>query len=230
MIALIIPVNSIQHVQEGFHTLRHAGHGAVAKPKNYFFDFGSNDGSSITFFMGCDVFGCQGAQETLGGRKTSPLQGMGTRFPGRSWDIIAVEANLRHETALRKVKATIEEKTESKVTLFAGHALATHSGNITFYFDTAEGDAGATVMSESGSVWGHKFQHVVSALDIVSLFRSLNVHVQDRVVVKMDIEGAECDVCAVCGWCFYARTCGGYWVACACAYVLVLINVLDGIL
>jgi FkbM family methyltransferase len=155
--------------------------------RKVFFDFGSNDGSSIEFFF--DSAFSNDKLEIQGGTSSSVLRGRGAET---GWEVVAVEANPRFTPKLDALKQRLlREAKVGKFHLYTSTALASNDGNITFYFDTPEGDAGASIIKDSHSVKGGK-NITVRALDVHTLFRDeLGISARDYVVVKMDIEGAE---------------------------------------
>ena len=109
---------------------------------------------------------------------------------------------------------------KGKVHLFTSTAIFNKDeSNVDFFFDTPEGDAGSTLMKDSNSISHPKKQFTAPlpviqirfyvtdltntrernspfvfdrALDIVTLFRKvLKVRLEDKVVLKIDIEGFE---------------------------------------
>lgn len=67
-------------------------------------------------------------------------------------------------------------------------AITTHDGNVTFLLDTPKGADGATINTESLIVQG-KGTVMVTALDILTLFKEEDIQEGDEVIVKADIEG-----------------------------------------
>jgi FkbM family methyltransferase len=156
------------------------------KHRNIFFDIGTNDGSSIEFFLNSSF---QGGLTTQGGHDTSKLHGSGA---DGTWHIVAVEANPRFTPRLTKLKDELKELGKVQAFhLYNGTALTSYDGEITFFFDSPGGDAGASTMKDSFSVKENN-NITVTALDVNTLFHShMKVSVKDFVVVKIDIEGAE---------------------------------------
>lgn len=170
----------------------------AATGRNFFFDFGGNDGSSTTFFLGCKVFGCDGGIGSMGGSK-SKLEGLGSANPNEVWNIVVFEANPRFSSKLNTMAGVIMNKTNHVVTIHGGTAISTHNGEVDFWFDTTkdkpvQGKNGASIMKNSHSVSGKANGIKVKEISIVSLFRDLRISKHDHVIVKMDIEGAEYDV------------------------------------
>lgn len=163
------------------------------KPRNVYIDLGANDGSSVTTFMGKasgEGVNIDGSSAVKGGI----LELIKGHHPEALWHIVAVEANDQHDPKLFKLKQTmLNHANVSSFSLYNGTAVSNKDGTIEFIWDGASrGDAGSTTMTESFSAAGRTLS--IPAIDIVTLFRKENIHPDDFVVVKVDIEGAEYNV------------------------------------
>ncbi|RYH05724.1 FkbM family methyltransferase [archaeon] len=169
------------------------GRAHIHKPRNVYIDLGANNGESISTFMG--KASNQGVQidgsNAVKGGISELIRGF---LPDALWHIVAVEANDQHDGTLLTLKDTmLKHPNVSSFSLYNGTAVSDKDGTIEFIWDSARrGDAGSTTMSESYSAVGNRMS--IPALDIVTLFRKENIHVDDFVVLKVDIEGAEYNV------------------------------------
>lgn len=160
-----------------------------AGTRKIFIDLGANDGSSTSYFLERSFAGDN--VETQGGDSNSFLHGLGSTG---DWDIVIFEANTNYTKELNQIRDNALSKGWAhNITIFGGTAIATHSGNITFILDTpVSGLAGSTTMAESASATGPHY--TIPSVSILDLFSDMRIRVDDYVIVKMDIEGAEFDL------------------------------------
>lgn len=180
--------------QEGHHGnhQRASGHHHHT-PRNIYIDLGTNDGASISSFINqlqSQGVATDGSSAVKGGWAAL----INTSRTLDTWDVIAIEANEEQTPRVRRIQTKLlaEQKVRSMV-FYNGTAIGCKDGTVEFIWDSPTiGQAGSTIMSESKSAVGKVVS--VPMLDIVTLFRKEHIHVNDFVVVKMDIEGAEYDL------------------------------------
>lgn len=157
--------------------------------RKIFIDLGANDGASTSYFLQRS-YG-ESSVAIQGGKKDSFMHGLGATG---DWEVVMFEANTNFTKQLNHISDNAASKGWAKnITVFAGTAISKHTGTISFIIDNpTSGSAGATTMSESTSAVGPHF--TIPSVGIVDLFHNLRIRVDDFVVVKMDIEGAEFDL------------------------------------
>lgn len=158
--------------------------------RHIFIDLGANDGSSLRFFMNLNQDGNN--IPTQGGPASSILKGHGQ---DGTWEVVLFEPNPRFSNELKNLtNRLLKEQRVKKVHLFTSTVIYNQNlQSVPFFFDTFEGDAGATLVKDTmnGRRVGLPIINV-TAVDIVTLFREiLQVKVSDTVIVKVDIEGYE---------------------------------------
>ena len=143
----------------------------------------------------------------------------GKPFKSTEWDLHVFEANPRYTIQLLEQQVMLTngihagfvnnrtmEKTQALLSklhvesntsavksynLHGGTAITDHDGEVTFYLDNNKSGAeGSTTMIDSKSAVGRRI--TINATDIVTFFRTtLQARMEDYIVVKLDIEGAE---------------------------------------
>lgn len=200
-VAWLLPVASttqqaMHHKDNTFfphHNAKHHGNS-----RNFYIDLGANDGSSIVAFTnqvhsGTVVSG-DGSTELEGGWKGLVARPDNVSAPLSSWHIIAFEAGEGHTPALHDIQKNLTDtKSVASIKIYNATAISTRDGTIEFIWDLHhKADAGSTTMRESASANGQVV--VVPCMDIVTLFRKEHITIDDFVVMKVDIEGAEFDL------------------------------------
>lgn len=181
--------------------LRKYRHISTENSRNIYIDLGSNNGDSINAFL--TKMSTKVEDLSLDGSAAMQQQGgwhkVLSRSDGRSiqlstWHVIAMEASNRHTPMLTSLAKNLTDNAQiASMKIYNGTAIGTANKPTTFYWDDYDkADAGATIMSDSNSAT--PVTEVIPMMDIVSLFRQEHITVEDFVVVKMDIEGAEYDV------------------------------------
>ena len=181
------------------HIPHHAKHHPIKHhvSRNIYIDLGANNGDSITAFVNKAFSGSleiDGSSAVQGGWKTLLSRPDGTAIDPKSWNIIAFEANIGFTNKLQAIERNLTDgKYVSSIKIYNGTAISTSDGTIDFVWDSKYGAfSGATTMKESFSAVGRTI--TVPKVDIVTLFRKEHITVDDFVVVKVDIEGAEYDL------------------------------------
>ena len=161
-------------------------------PKRHIFvDFGANDGNSVSSF----IWSTSGEfdRNKLNSEERALVEGSQhvTKTNVSDWEAHVFEANPRYTDKLTSQQQDFQSRnTTRSYTLYAGTAIMTYDGTTEFILDNNKtGSAGATTVAESRSAVGRRFN--VTAMDILTFFRKLNIRPIDRVIVKMDVEGAE---------------------------------------
>ena len=147
-------------------------------------DLGANKGDSIYNFLGMN-------KAALSNNKIDQLIDRDL-IDAHNWIIYAIEANHVFDASLAEMRYQVE-KQGHLVFLFNQTVAWTYNGFIDFYYDTinAKNDFwGSSVFKEAPDVVhsGHIKQKLVCK-DIAKLIKSYKV--DDTIVVKMDVEGAE---------------------------------------
>lgn len=160
------------------------------KRKYIYFDLGANNGDSVYNFF----------NEQLTYPKLLPPNLVNMV----DWTVYAFEANPLFDDDLQRMKTKIEagfganKKSPAKervVKLYKSTAVWVHDGHIEFYLDTINernNFYGSSLKRAHPDVRDGKQKVNVSCVDLVRLLRELSV--DDFVVVKMDVEGAEYDL------------------------------------
>ncbi len=181
------------------HSFPHPKHHTIKHhvSRNIYIDLGANNGDSITAFVDKVFTGSlanDGSSAVQGGWKTLLSRPDGTAIDPKSWNIIAFEANIGFTNKLQAIERNLTDgKYVSSIKIYNGTAISTSDGTIDFVWDSKYGAfSGATTMKESFSAVGRTI--TVPKVDIVTLFRKEHITVDDFVVVKVDIEGAEYDL------------------------------------
>lgn len=159
-----------------------------AGARKIFIDLGANDGSSTSYFLDKPTGQNSGNVAIQGGDADSFLRGLGS---SGDWEVVVMEANRNFTKDLNNLRdRAIANKQVKEFTVHAGTAIAKASGTVSFIIDNPfSGSAGATLMKESTSAVGPKFE--IPAIGITDLLTGLRVQNSDFVIVKMDIEGYE---------------------------------------
>jgi len=163
--------------------------------RKIFIDLGANDGASVSFFINPPS---QTPNANGGGRngaKTySILRGFGS---DGTWEVIVIEANADMRLRLGYLKTeALRKGLVKKFTLYNSTAIATDTGYVDFYYETAQHEPlgnnyrGATIMHDMSKTRGTK-PRKIPALALVDMFDAHNIKSEDLVVVKMDVEGLE---------------------------------------
>lgn len=148
--------------------------------RHVFFDLGANIGDSARFFVEID-----------NNPPNNTLKGYGARNDTK-WEIYAFEANPVHNEKLDQTKHYCESLGH-KFYLYKQTAAWIRNEKLTFYLDTVNVQNnywGASVIKEHPDPGKSKYQNVeVDAVDIAELIKKYSI--DDEVIVKVDIEGAE---------------------------------------
>ena len=157
-----------------------------------FFDLGANDGSSVAYFVEKssrrDAYKTDAFEDGSFREQATKLTSGSSQD---SWEVHVFEANKKYtEKLVAQRNLYLASNVVKSYMLYNGTAVSTYNGFINFTFDHIPGgDAGSTTMAESNSALGAI--NTVIAIDIVSVFRNLQIVENDFVAIKMDIEGAE---------------------------------------
>ena len=151
------------------------------KKRYVFFDLGTNNGDSVTYFI-------DKAQRS---DKDSFLKGYGA-LNDKKWEIYAVEANLYFNKMLLKLKQHCESLGHT-FHLFTETAAWTKNEKLVFYLDTinVQGNYwGSSLLNYHPDVVNSGYKNVtVAGIDIANFLRKYNK--DDEIVMKIDIEGTE---------------------------------------
>ena len=154
---------------------------AVHKKRYVFFDLGTNNGDSVTFFI-------DKAQRS---DKDSFLKGYGA-LNGKKWEIYAVEANPYFNKMLVNLKKHCESLGHT-FHLFTETAAWTKNEKLVFYLDTINFHGnfwGSSLLNYHPDVVNSGYKNVtVAGIDIADFLRKYNK--DDEIVMKIDIEGTE---------------------------------------
>lgn len=161
------------------------------EPKNVYFDLGANIGDSVQSFVGI------GSAHGGGGVNTMGAKG--------KWDIWVFEANPKFNAQLDAVKKQLENYDQNQYTVFLRKqsAITTFDGEITFHLDTSNkygNHVGSSLLKGHrdivDSMREGKYEAVtVAACDMAKILKEYYT-MEDFIVVKMDIEGAEYELIA----------------------------------
>jgi len=167
--------------------------------RKIYFDFGSNNGDSISTFIRNVNFAAPSSSSSVahdGSQSASAdfFKDVDSLKGYSKWELYAFEPNSRYLSMLSNTKKRILDaygNITQSVELFTNCSVTTHNGEVVFILDNNhDGDAGSTVEADSFSAVGKKM--VTKAYDIVDIFRNIvKVKVHDYVIVKVDIEGHE---------------------------------------
>jgi FkbM family methyltransferase len=118
---------------------------------------------------------------------------MGGEGRDGTWNIVAVEAYRVFTPQQLHLKKELETaKAVKSFTLFDATAISTTSGNVTFYLNNPTfGSVGSSIMNNSKSVQGPNNSKVVKSINVATFLHKMNLHWDDNVILKVDIEGAE---------------------------------------
>eukprot|EP00026_Physarum_polycephalum_P014896 Phypoly_transcript_15462.p1 GENE.Phypoly_transcript_15462~~Phypoly_transcript_15462.p1 ORF type:complete len:303 (+),score=48.08 Phypoly_transcript_15462:67-909(+) len=163
----------------------------VSRPKkNVFFDLGANKGDSVEQFVGLSVSG-------LGGVASQSIVRIPKKIPG-DWDVWMFEVHPIFTERLIKLKDKVEHLSVAEyggpfhVFLNNNTAIGTTDGVIDIYLDTKSSEIwGSSILKEHPDTNGTTIK--VPVKDLTKLIMT-NYRVDDYIIVKMDIEGAEFDL------------------------------------
>ena len=155
-----------------------------------FIDLGANNGDSLKNFFGFEM--SSGGGGNL--QKLLPKQ-LIQQAESNKWEIHAYEANPYFNPHLAQVKRKLQNRLHN-VYLNNETAAWTHDGQIDFYLDTVNKDVnfwGSSVNKNAKDVQlSQQVKVRVACHEIARIIKQYEV--DDIVVVKMDIEGAEYDL------------------------------------
>lgn len=165
-------------------------------PRNIYMDFGANDGASVRGFLGHNANGFEetdGSGAVDGGWKALLSDCSGKLIPSTDWHLIALEASPVFNDQLETVRQNFTDgKYVASIKIYNGTAIANRTDIIDYAWDGDELGAGGTTNKDSFSAIGKVVS--VPCIGIVQLFRKERITIEDHVVVKLDIEGAEYDI------------------------------------
>jgi FkbM family methyltransferase len=146
--------------------------------RHAFFDLGTNNGDSVMYFIKTDG-------------KPEGLRNYGL-MSRKLWDVYMVEANPFFNKSLEKTKEECEALGHT-VHLYKQTAAWTRNEQLVFYLDTVNPSVnywGSSIYRGGNDVIKSNFTKVrVHAIDVAQLLKRYSV--EDEIVVKIDIEGAE---------------------------------------
>lgn len=188
-----------EEVLEHRRALRAFRHSGTSQSRNVYIDLGANNGDSINSFFNritstADDMHIDGSNAIQGGWKTILARADGQSIDPSTWHVIALEANQQHTVRLLQIKSNLTQYLHiASMHIYNGTAIGDRDGEVALIWDEPTGpEAGATIMTDSYSVTDHSVK--VPIIDIVTLLRREHITIEDFVVIKMDIEGAEYDV------------------------------------
>ena len=189
---------SIEHsIARNLRTVRNFRHAWADESRNIYIDLGSNNGDSINSFfdkLTSEDIRTDGSSKIDGGWKSILSRPDGRSINGSTWHVIAVEANDGFTDRLNQLgRELFSTHRIQGMKIYNGTAIGNKDGKVDFFWDHPNhSDAGSTIMSDSRSATPTAVN--IPLMDIVTLFRRERITVEDFVVVKMDVEGAEYDI------------------------------------
>lgn len=162
---------------------------STSRIKKYvFIDLGANNGDSVLNFLDLN-------QRAQGGQIKSLIDI--NIIKNNSWDIYAFEGNTVFDKQLSAIKQDIELKYKKyKIFLYNSTLAWTYNGKIDFYVDTVNTNNnfwGSSINEKHPDVVrSNKTKINLPCVDIAGIINKYDV--DDVIVVKIDIEGAEYDL------------------------------------
>eukprot|EP00026_Physarum_polycephalum_P009906 Phypoly_transcript_10044.p1 GENE.Phypoly_transcript_10044~~Phypoly_transcript_10044.p1 ORF type:complete len:296 (+),score=35.91 Phypoly_transcript_10044:447-1334(+) len=160
---------------------------ATRPKKNAFFDLGANKGDSVEQFVGLSKSG-------LGGEASKSINSIPLKIHG-AWDVWMFEVHPVFTEKLYKIKEQVENLDVGTyggpfhVLLYNNTAIGTIDGTVDIYLDTRSKEVwGSSILKEHPDTNGTMIKVPVKNLNRLIMD---NYRIDDHVIVKMDIEGAE---------------------------------------
>lgn len=156
--------------------------------KNVFIDLGANNGDSVLNFLGLN-------ERAQGGQMKSLIDM--SLVKNNAWDVYAFEGNSVFDQQLLTIKNNIELKYKNyNIHLYNSTLAWTYNGKIDFYVDTINKNKNFWGSSINGNhpdaIRSNKTKINLPCVDIAGIISKYDI--DDVVVVKIDIEGAEYDL------------------------------------
>jgi len=149
--------------------------------RKFYVDIGANNGDSITSFLGYP--------------KPNGFGNMEPEGAGGGWTVWAFEMNPRHVPSLQEMqKRMLELGAAAGIELYAPAALSVAEGSVEFRHDRLGDLEGAMSIVKDALSADNGPPEVVPAMDLVQMFRAAGVSEADRVIIKLDVEGAEYEI------------------------------------
>ena len=160
----------------------------IVPSRNIFIDLGANNGKSISL--------CVEKKHSVGKDGHGDTGGLEGLCEDKNWEIVAFEANPMFSKDLMDLKDFYEKsKAVRKFHIFNETAIGVETGSTILALDDNELGLSSSVEPRSAVMrgfngWGSR-RIKINMIGISDLFASLDIHKDDFVVLKVDIEGAE---------------------------------------
>ena len=158
--------------------------------KNYiFFDLGANNGDSILTFFEIEPKIAMFKQNNYNYKKFGPEAAQ------TQWTVFAFEANPAFNEDLERTARILESQTYHRLVVFKETAAWTYNGTIKFYLESLSGmGVGSSLDRKHRNILNQSGvkEIQVACLDVASMIKQNDIN--DFIVMKIDIEGAEYDL------------------------------------